>query len=207
MHTIRGMDNRPLDPWGARGFTIIELMLTIAVAAVLAAVAIPNMRDFVRNNRLASASNDLLRSVQISRSEAIKRQTFVATCASANPLADAATCSGGAFDGWIVFEDTNNNWTRDVGEAVLDRKQVPSGVVAVNNNDGVVSFAATGFSNKTPGKTATNRVVFCDERGNVQVGASSAARALVIESAGRARVTRHYTEVSSALSDIGATCP
>lgn len=199
------MHTRP-SPYSARGFTLLELMLTLAVAAVLAAVAIPNMRDFIRNNRLTSASNDLLRSIQISRSEAIKRQRVVAVCASGDPLDEEATCAAGALSGWIVFEDRNNNWTRDDDEEILDRKQVPPGVTAVNNHDGIVSYSPTGFANKTPGQEATDRVVFCDQRGNARLGDNSTARALVIEPGGRARVTRLYSEVSAALSEIGASC-
>ena len=63
-------------------------MITVAVAGTLAAIAVPNMRDFMRNNRLSSAANDMLRSVQVARSEAVKRQQIVATCASADPNAD-----------------------------------------------------------------------------------------------------------------------
>jgi type IV fimbrial biogenesis protein FimT len=194
-------------PSTQRGFTLFELMLTLAVAAVLAAIAVPNLRDFVRNNRLTSASNDLLRSMQIARSEAIKRQRVVAVCASANPDATNPTCSDTPFDGWIVFEDVNNNWQRDVGEELLERPSAPDGVTVKNNNEDIVSYAATGFANSTPGRTPTSRVVICDARGNKAVGANSTARALFIEPTGRARVARDFTNVGAALTTIGGTCP
>jgi type IV fimbrial biogenesis protein FimT len=192
------------------GFTLMELMLTLTVAAVLAAVAIPNMRDFIRNNRLTSASNDLLRSFQVARSEAVKRQRVVAVCASANAADDDAICSNGAFSGWIVFVDENNNWDRDPADAdevVISRGTVDAGVSVVNDNSGVVSYAGTGFANATPGQTPTSRVVVCDARGAAIVGANSVARAVLIDATGRSRVARDGATVTNTLAGIGETCP
>src|SRR5690606_20241281 len=92
-----------------RGFTLFELMVTLAVAGVLAAVAIPNMRYFIPNNRWTAATNDLIRASQIARSETIKRQRPVVVCARAAPAAAPPTCSYGEVRGWVVFENANNN--------------------------------------------------------------------------------------------------
>lgn len=189
-----------------RGFTLFELMMTLTLAGVLAAIAVPNMRDFMRNNRLSSAANDLLRSVQVARSEAVKRQTIVTACASSNPSATDPTCSGGEMTGWIVFQDANNNWDRDADEAVLVRQTAPGLVTVLNDNTGKVSYSPTGFANNTAGQTPTSRVVICDERGNRTVGANSLARALVIEATGRARITRDPTEIDNALTATGGSC-
>lgn len=191
----------------SRGFTILELMLTVAVAAVLAAVAIPNMRDFIRNNRLTSVANGLLRSTQLARSEAIKRQSNVVVCASSNPTADDPACSYGSFVSWIVFQDANGNWAHDSAEDVIERVEaVDPSVTVKNDNDGVLSYAPSGFANPAATKTPSRYVVICDARGNQATGSQSAARAVVIEQTGRSRVTKTVSDIDDAMAESGA-CP
>ena len=88
-------------PTRARGFTLLELMVTISVAAMVLAIGVPSFVDLVRNNRAATNVNELLTAFAIARSESIKRGSNVSVCRSS----DGATCTAAWSDGWIVFSD------------------------------------------------------------------------------------------------------
>jgi len=93
-----------------RAFTIIELMITVAIAAILITVAVPAMQDMVRNNRLVTQTNLLVSHIQLARSEAIKRSAPAVLCRSANPRAASPSCGGTAniwTSGWLVFADVS----------------------------------------------------------------------------------------------------
>src|SRR5690606_1518972 len=129
-------------------------------------------------------------------------------CATADPAAAQPTCSYGNFRGWVVFEDANNNWQHDDDEAVIERHDlVHESVTVLNDEDGVVSYAPTGFANPPTGALSPSRnVVICDERGHVQNGANSTARAVFISETGRSRASKLADDVEDAISAAGA-CP
>ncbi|MDT8386407.1 MAG: GspH/FimT family pseudopilin [Thiogranum sp.] len=95
-----------------RGFTLVELVITLAVGAILLTVAIPGMRDVIINNRIATQTNELVTAFNLARMEAIRRGTQVSVCASANK----SSCSGNSdwSTGWIVFVDANATGTPSV---------------------------------------------------------------------------------------------
>lgn len=80
------------------GFTLVELMVTIAIAAILLGVGVPSFRTVIENNRIAAASNDVVTGLQYARSEAIRRAVLVDFCGTA----DQATCNAGGAAGSIV---------------------------------------------------------------------------------------------------------
>lgn len=196
------------------GFTLFELLIVLAVAAIILAVGAPSFADFQRNSRLTAAANDLLGTLQTARTEAIKRQGAVAVCASDNPESPGAACNGGNFRGWISFVDTNNNCVRDNLEQVvrvgLRFDAAPAGPLTPVSNGRCISFAASGFTQTLPNVAPVSNVLFCDDRGNAPQGGErlSAARGVGITVTGRSRVTRDVAEIGSWAAAIpGVACP
>jgi type IV fimbrial biogenesis protein FimT len=99
----------------AAGFTLIELLVTVAVTAVLLGLAVPSFLDLSVRNRLSGYANDLIASVHLARSEAVRRGSPISICKSD----DGASCAGSWSDGWIVFVDRNSDSVVDDGEDIL----------------------------------------------------------------------------------------
>lgn len=98
---------------GSRGFSLIELMITLGVLAVVIGIGAPLFTGMTNSNRLTGASNELVAAFQIARSEAIRSNTRTVLCQSA----DSVTCSNTVpWRGWIVFTDANGNNLADPAE-------------------------------------------------------------------------------------------
>lgn len=126
------------------GFTLIELMVAISVLAILLAVGVPSMIDFLQNNRRAAAVNSLVSDLQQARNSAATLGLRVVLCHSD----DGTSCSnGGTPDwsaGWILFVDDNQNGVLDAtdrnaefdgGEALLSMDEGREGLTIPSSTD------------------------------------------------------------------------
>lgn len=152
-------------PLAERGFSMVELMITIAIAAILLALAVPSFTSFLNSNRVTSQANELLANFQLARLESIRRGARVVVCGSANAAAATPTCSTGTgWGGWIVFVDANRNNTfaTSDGDTLLSVNPL-SGVTATasSNVDAAVVFRPDGMARTTGGNLLLGKVSLC----------------------------------------------
>ena len=132
----------------SRGFTLLELVTTIAILAIVAGIGVPSFISTIQNNRVQAAANDFFLSIIQARSEAVKRNQAVVLCKSD----DGASCTnaGGWEQGWIAFVSTDT--TLDAGEPIFASYGALNGSTtlrAVNGSDdtlSILSDGSTGFN-------------------------------------------------------------
>lgn len=146
-----------------RGFSMIELVITIAIAAILLTLAIPSFTSFLNSNRISGQANELLATFQTARLESIRRGARVVVCGSNNANAATPSCSGtAAWGGWISFVDTDRDNVFDAGETLLQANLL-SGVTATasSNIGALVTFRSDGLARSSTGTLLQGRVVLC----------------------------------------------
>ena len=101
------------------GFTLIELMVVIAIASILMKLAAPSFRQLIQSNAISSNVNSFLADMRFARSESVRRGGGVIMCRSnapeaANPVCNTGSGPGGNgwVSGWIIFHDVNGDGTR-----------------------------------------------------------------------------------------------
>lgn len=119
------------------GLTLIELLITVTIAAILLGVGVPSISDFVRDNRRAATVNSLITDIQRARSAAASHGARALLCHSTNGTSCSGLGTPDWSDGWLLFLDDNFNGTLDAtdgngepdsGEPVLSRSAPRDGV-------------------------------------------------------------------------------
>lgn len=177
------------------GFTFVELMMTLAIVAILSAVAAPSFNNIIQDNKLVTQLNSLQASLSFARSEAIKRNNFVTVCSSN----DAKNCIGDWNKGWIVFVDNDVDNTVDTDEPILQVVGATASKNTINFNRSRVAYTGTGIARGGSNGTFT----FCDSRGE------TSAKGIIVSNTGRARlaVDRDADGIVESGSNHNVSCP
>lgn len=166
------------------GVTLVEMMVTVAIAAILMSIAAPSMSSFLTRGRISAHVNDMVGAINLARSEAVKRGDPVTICRSSDQ-ASCATALGGWESGWIVFSDPNLNGIVDAGDTLINAfAPLPNGATAVGNTamaDNII-FNSSG----RPGATFSGALAtICPV---VATGSAQFCRYICINAQGRPRV-------------------
>jgi type IV fimbrial biogenesis protein FimT len=146
-------------PFKLRGFSVIELMTAVALAAILLTLAIPSFTSFLNSNRVTSQANELLTTFQLARMEAIRRNGRVVVCSSS----DGTTCAAGtAWSGWITYVDiAGDGFTATdpvIQKNALSAPTSGTANAAVGNE---VVFRSDGFARTSTGALLDGIVGIC----------------------------------------------
>ena len=180
-----------------KGFTLIELMITIALLAILLFVAVPNFSGFVASSRLTASKELLISSVAFARSEAIKRGESVAVCRTD----DAATCIGtsqGAgnadwSEGWLVFLDADDDQTVDADELIKVYTGVADSISIEYSRGDVFVYEGTGLLNTAATDDETFNIT---DSGDGDIGST-----IWLRPTGRIRICQNWEASTATCAD------
>jgi type IV fimbrial biogenesis protein FimT len=138
-------------PNASAGYTMTELVIVMAIVAILAAIGVPTFKYVTASNRIASEINGLLGDMQFARSQAVKQGQSVTVCASSSPYTQCTGGGGGSTwqHGWIVFLDANGNKQVDAGETIVRVQPAFGGTdtfVSSANNSSALTFNRMGYA-------------------------------------------------------------
>ena len=171
------------------GFTLVELMIVLAIASVLFATALPELSNMLAGRQLRAASADLMAAINDTRAQAIARRRVVTLLAE----------NGDWQQGWLIVLDANANRRPDDGEAVLSRRRAPPDRLRLrasftdSTDPFYVAYNAAGRSCRAAHPNAANF-------GTITLELAGAQRNIKINMQGRARLCDPVLEPATCAS-------
>jgi type IV fimbrial biogenesis protein FimT len=177
------------------GFTVLELMIAIAILAILMGVAAPSLRELRMNAAITGQANDLMATLATARAEAITRGVRIGVCTSSN----GTSCTNSQWQqGWIIFRDADADGAVDGGTVPLNAQGALDGGNTLTSaghatNGAGARYIAYGPPGALVSTLANVTFDLCDSRTTANVGAGGSdnrGRRIAISSTGRAVVQR-----------------
>lgn len=164
-----------------KGFSLLELMVTVSVAAILLSVGVPSFNGAIKDSRMVRDSNQFVASISLARSSAVRFQRNATICTSADFSAAVPTCSASTdwSNGWIVWVDKDRDGVTDADEILAAQGPLDDSTAFDTAAVTQFSYDARGF-----GTTPADTLTMCDDRGG-EMG-----RLIKVNSVGRTNVSR-----------------
>jgi type IV fimbrial biogenesis protein FimT len=157
-----------------KGVTLIELMITVSIVAIILAFVSPSIQSILINNKIVAEINETSSLIQYARHHAIDEQAQVVVC----PSKDYSACSSDWNDPKIVFIDDDNNAIRGATEDLLVTTGATSGTSLMTNSTNIIMFAGTGEVN------LATEILLCHKDGKAEY-----ARSLSVSLQGRVKMS------------------
>lgn len=168
----------------AAGFTLIELAVTLSVAAILFTVAVPSFVGLIRNMQITAATNEFFSAINLTRAEAVQRGIRVDMVPAGE--------KGDWTNGWVVFVDRNRNLRPDGGDVIIFRHgPAPNGIrITARLTDSTVQYLAYNGA----GRTRTHENGYRTQFGTFTFELESRVRKIKLNFAGRPRICNPETD-------------
>ena len=171
----------------SRGLTLVELLIVLLILGVTLGVGAPVLQQVVYGMQVSSEISRLMASVNLVRSEALRRNQAVTLCPSAMASNGKALCDGTLADGWIIFTNADRDNVVDMNDEVLRVfEPLPSGFTVTNRKGTIPAGERITFY--SDGSSRRNRTLLVC----APDGAASTSRALVMNIVGRPRLARDW---------------
>ena len=173
-----------------RGYTLVELMVSIGVLTILGAVALPGMESIMLNNSRVSLTNEFVNSLHVARSEAATRNQRVTMCASSN----GTSCGNSSAwkNGWIVFNDVDLSGAPGGADELIIKHVQSDGEIDIvpNTFSNSITYRPNGRAMAATIAENSGEFTFCDRRG------AEHARVLVVGGNGRPQLSESSADGS-----------